>query len=74
MTDREKIVAIVKIAGLAQAKPNPNEVIIPADIPNALLKLFWNIVGYGALALAACLGADFVAASSIGGLGLGHNN
>ena len=41
---------------------------------NALLKLFWNIVGYGALALAACLGADFVAASSIGGLGLGHNN
>ncbi len=74
MTDRENILAIVKIAGLVQANPRPSKPINPVDRPRALFKDFWKLFGGSTTAFGVTyLGFD-LAASSIGGLGLGHNS
>lgn len=74
MTDREKMLVIVKMAGLVQEKPRPTTDRSPADRPNAflrdLLKRFYGTAG----ALWSTLGLEVLAASSMGGLGLGHKS
>jgi len=42
ITDKEKMLVIVKMAGLVQAKPNPNTVNSPPASPKALLSDFLN--------------------------------
>jgi hypothetical protein len=42
MTDKEKILVMVKMAGLVQANPSPSTVKSPPDSPKAFLSDFWN--------------------------------
>lgn len=75
MTDREKIVDMVKMAGLVVAYPRPRRPRIPADRPMELFSdrrkgLIWaTYLGFSCVVLGADLDA-----SSMGGLGFGHNS
>ena len=75
MTEREKMEVIVKIAGFVQANPKPRTDRSPPDRPRAFLSDLWKrFSGTASAALwTATLGLLVLAASSIGGLGLGHN-
>ena len=65
MTDNEKILVIVKIAGLVQANPNPSTESNPPDNPRALFNDLLKRLG-GAVEVAAfgsTLGLLFAASS-----------
>ena len=74
ITDKENILAMVKIAGSAQTYPNPRKPRSPPDNVNAFFRVFLNKFTYlGLAALTYVFGADFEA-SNMGGFGFGHNN
>lgn len=49
MTDKEKILVIVKIAGSAQAYPKPKKPKSPADKVAAFFKVLWKKLIYTGL-------------------------
>jgi hypothetical protein len=69
------MLAIVKIAGLVQANPNPKTESNPPANPRALLSDLLNKFS-GTTGPFPCytLGLDALLASSIGGFGLGQSN
>jgi hypothetical protein len=72
ITDSEKMLAIVKIAGLVHANPKPRTDRSPPDNPSAFFNdLLKRFSGTASFFLCYYLGFPFDA-SSIGGLGLGH--
>jgi hypothetical protein len=72
MTESEKMLAMVKIAGLEQANPSPRTDSSPPDNPSAFFNdLLKRFSGTASFFLCYYLGFD-LDASSIGGFGFGQ--
>jgi hypothetical protein len=75
MTDKEKMLVIVRMAGSVQVYPNPKIPNKPADNDRAFFNVFLNGLTYSTtFGLCYVFGAVPLAASSIGGLGFGHKS
>jgi hypothetical protein len=72
ITEREKMLVMVRMAGFVQAKPKPITERRPPDRPNAFFKDFSKrFSGTAAAFLWSYLGFEVLEASSMGGLGIG---
>jgi hypothetical protein len=75
MTDNEKMLVIVKMAGSVQVYPNPKTPNKPVDSVIAFFNVFLNGLIYSTtFGLCSTFAAVPLAASNIGGFGFGHKS